>query len=148
MATLNPGIITACPTLNAGAIKEIIDTDLTDPRIHAFINMAYHITRPLTNQLGDCGGGDAQCDIMKLLAAHFMTAYERQVKSEGIGSGEWRVTYLGQDGKGLEASLYGQQALAMDCSGYLSRVGQKRAFIQVISYEDLEEQTPSAAFLE
>jgi hypothetical protein len=147
MATLNSGAITACPTLNADAVKEIIDTDLTDPRINAFINMAYHITRPLTNQLDDCGGGDAQCDIMKLLAAHFMTMYERQTKSESVG-GEWSVTYLGKEGMGLEASLYGQQALAMDCSGFLKRAGMKRTFMQVVSYEDLEEQEPTAEYLE
>ena len=147
MATLNSGAIASCPTLNADAVKEIIDTDLTDARINNFINMAYHITRLLTGELDDCGGGDAQCDIMKLVAAHFMTAYERQTKSESVG-GEWSVTYLGKDGIGLEASLYGQQALAMDCSGFLKRAGMKRAFMQVVSYEDLEEQEPTAKYLE
>ena len=138
MADLNSGVTAACPDLDADAVKEIIDTDLTDPRIHNFINMAYFVTIPLSGNLGECGGGDALCEVMLLLAAHFLTVYERQVKSTSIG-GEYSVTYLGIVGEGLRASLYGQQAIAMDCSGWLAKRGLKRATFQTVDYETLDD---------
>jgi len=135
MATLNSGV---CASVTPDAVKEIIDSDLADARINAFINLAYFATVPLTNLLDDCGGADALCEIQLWLAAHFLTVYERQTKSESVG-GEWSVTYLGQDGLGLEASLYGQQALALDCSGELAKYGLKRATFQTVDYETIED---------
>jgi hypothetical protein len=138
MATLDSNLTTLCPSLDADAVKEIIDTDLTDARINAFLNMAYYLSRPISNNLGECGGGSAECEIIKLLAAHFITILERQVKSESI-AGEWSVTYLGKEGMGLEASLYGQQAVAMDCSGELAKASLKNASFSVTSYRDIDE---------
>lgn len=138
MATLNSNLTALCADLDADAVGEIIDTDLTDAQINAFLNMAYYLSRPVSNQLDGCGGSDAECEIIKLLAAHLITIRERQVKRESIG-GEWTVEYFGQVGLGLEASLYGQQALAMDCSGELAKAGMKRASITVRSYRDLED---------
>lgn len=135
MATLNSGV---CSSVDADAVKEIIDTDLTDARINAFINLAYFATIPLANLLDDCGGADALCGIQLLLAAHFLTAYQRQLKSKSIG-GEFSVSYLGKDGLGFEASLYGQQALALDCSGTLAKAGLMRATFQVVDYETIED---------
>jgi len=116
-------------------VKEIIDTDLSDAVINNFINMAYVRTIALDGELGNCGGDAALLEIQKLLAAHFLTMYERQPKSEKIA--EASVTWMGQDGEGLKASLYGQQALALDCSGILARAGLKRATFQVWSYKDI-----------
>lgn len=135
MATLNANV---CASVTPDAVKEIINSDLTDARINAFINLAYYATIPLADKLDDCGSADALCEIQLWLAAHFLTVYERQTKSESVG-GEWSVTYLGQDGMGLEASLYGQQALALDCSGTLAKAGLKRAVMQVVDYETIED---------
>lgn len=140
MATLNANV---CASVTPDAVKEIIDTDLSDSRINAFINFAYYATIPLANKLDDCGGAGALCEIQLLLAAHFLTIYQRQTKSENV-AGEWSVTYLGKDGLGLESSLYGQQAIAMDCSGELAKYGLKRATFQVVDYEtlaDLSDET-------
>lgn len=142
MATLNSNACT-----DADEVRDIIDTDLEDSQINAFINMAYFLTRVIAGKLTDCGGSDAECEIQKLLAAHFITIRERQTKNESIG-GEWSVGYMGQDGLGLDASLYGQQAQAMDCSGELARAGLKRPRLEVISYEDLEEQEPPDSYLD
>jgi len=135
MATLNANV---CTGVTPYAVKEIIDSNLSNARINAFINLAYYATIPLANKLDDCGGANALCEIQLWLAAHFLTVYERQTKSESVG-GEWSVTYLGQDGKGFEASLYGQQALALDCSGMLAKAGLKRAVMQVVDYETIED---------
>jgi len=130
MATVN-----ASAVIDADDVKEIIDTDLTDARINNFINMAYVRTIQIDGKLGNCGGDATLAEIQKLLAAHFLTMYERQTKSEKVG--EASVTFMGQDGEGLKASLYGQQALALDCSGILARAGLKRATFQVWSYNDI-----------
>lgn len=145
MATLNPALVTLCPTLNADAVREIIDTDLTDAQINAMLNAAYYISRPISGLLTSCGGGDAECSIILWLAAHFVTIRERMVKSESI-AGEWSVSYMGTDGLGLNASLYGQQALAMDCSGELAKAGLKGVSLQVFGYEDLQESPPDPSW--
>lgn len=137
MADLNAGVTTACSDLGADLVKEIVDTDLTDARINNFINFAYFITKPLADELDDCGGSDALCAIMQMLAAHFLTMYERSTVSENI-AGEWSVRYAIKEGLGLESSLYGQNAIALDCSGILASAGLKRAWIEVISYEQIE----------
>lgn len=138
MATIVSGMATLCPLVSADVIKEIIDTDLTDAQVNHMINLAYYAALPLTGKLGGCGGGDAQCEIIVVLAAHFITMRERQAKSESI-AGEWSITYLGKEGLGLEASLYGQQAIAMDCSGTLAKAGLKGVLFKVADYETLEE---------
>lgn len=147
MADLDSGLTSACPDVDADAVKEIIDTDLTDARINRFLNTAYYIAKPIVSSLGDCGGSSMFCEIVVWLAAHLMTCFERQTKSESV-AGEWSVSYLGKEGMGLEASLYGQQVLTMDCSGMLAKASLKRATIDVISYEDLEETTPSSEYLD
>ena len=119
-------------------VKEIKDTDLEDSRVANFVNMAYLVTLPLVDNLGACGGDEALKQIQLLLAAHFLTLYDREVKSQSIG-GEWSVTYAMTDGEGLNASLYGQQAQVLDCSGTLAKraAGMKAASFKVTSYRQL-----------
>ena len=94
MATLNSNISAICPSLSARAVKEIIDTALSDSRVNNFINFAYWTVLPLVGHLAACGGDSALCDIMLLLSAHYLTAFERQVKSQSV-AGEWSVAFLG-----------------------------------------------------
>lgn len=137
MATLDTDLVALCSDLDATALKEIIDTDLTDAQLNNFLNAAYYAALPLSGNLGECGGSEMHCILIKFLAAHFLTVYEGQAKSESVG-GEWSITYRGSDGLGLESSLYGQAALSLDCSGKLAKLGMKQATIAVISYEDFE----------
>lgn len=137
MAALEAGVVAACPTLDASSVKEIIDTAKTDAEINNFINMAYFVSLPLSGALGACGGASALCQVRQVLAAHFLTMWERQVKSQSV-AGEWSVTFLGRDGLGLDASLYGQQAKILDCSGLLAKTGMKQVLLQTASYKLLE----------
>ncbi len=138
MATLNAALVTLCPTLDADALREIIDSALTDGRINNFLNFAYWTSLPLVGNLAACGGDSALCDIILLLAAHYLTMFERQAKSESV-AGEWTIAYLGKDGFGLDSSLYGQNAKAMDCSGLLAKAGFKVASFSVVSYYDIQD---------
>jgi len=137
MADLLTGVTTLCATLDADAVREIIETDLTDAQINAFINIAYNVARVISGELGSCGGSAMECDIIKLLAAHFITLREGSPKSESV-AGEWSISYRGQDGLGLNASLYGQNALSLDCSGKLAKLGMKRATMKEVGYYDFK----------
>jgi len=137
MADLLSGVTTTCPSLDADSVREIIETDLTDAQINAFVNIAYNVTRLISGSLGSCGGSSMECTIMELLAAHFITLREGSAKSESVG-GEWSITYRGSDGLGLDASLYGQNAKAIDCSGKLAKLGLKKAQLKSIGYYDFE----------
>jgi len=135
MADLLSAVTDVCSSLDADSIRELIDTDLTDGQINHAINIAYNITRLVSGKLGSCGGSSMECTLMELLAAHFITLREGSPKSESIG-GEYSITYRGSDGLGLSASLYGQNALAVDCSGKLAKLGLKRAQFKSIGYYD------------
>lgn len=117
-------------------VKEIVDTDLTDPRIANFCNMAYLATLPLVGNLGECGGTDALKQIQLLLAAHFLKLAEPVVSNESI-AGEYSVSYAIKTGANYDATPYGQQARVLDCSGLLARAGRKRASFRVTSYYQL-----------
>ena len=137
MVALNANLVVLCPAVDAALVKEIIDTDLSDARVNNFINMAYYITIPLQGALDACGGADAVCQILQLLAAHFLTLYERTTKSENV-AGEWSVSYMAKEGIALEASLYGQQAIALDCSGKLKSAGLRVARFRILTYYDFD----------
>lgn len=143
MADLDADLVTLCPSTDADTVRDLIDTDLTDAQINFFLNMAYRMSLQLSGELDECGGTDMQCDIIAVLAAHLIATMpnDGSVKSESV-AGEWSVTYRGQDGKGLEASLYGQQALLMDCSGILSQLGLRGASFTVGTYERIEDLNP------
>jgi len=139
VASLDSGLTGSFPNLDADAVKEIVDTDLTDAQVNAFLNMAYYRTRPLNGKLSDCGGSSAEEAITKMLAAHFVKVNEGSVADEWVGR-EWRVKYRGMDdGEGLRATIYGQQAIAMDCSGKLASSGLKKAGIYVVDTDRAEE---------
>jgi hypothetical protein len=138
MATLDPDLVALCPDVDAAAVKEIFDTDMTDAQLNNFINAAYYMTLPLSGKLGECGGTSMQCELIKWLAAHLASSYEVQTKSESV-AGEWSFTRFGKDGLGLDSSLYGQNVLRMDCSGTLAKLGLKRAQFRVISYYESAE---------
>jgi len=144
MATLDAGLVALCPDTDADAVREILDTSLTDAQINAFLNTAYRITRPLHGHLAECGGVNAECDIIKYLAAHFIQALSDggAVKSESI-AGEWSVTYRGTDGMGLNSTMYGQTVLLMDCSGELAKLGKRKISIYVVDQKRLEDIDPS-----
>ena len=64
------------------------------------------------------------------LSAHFATSWVKQLKSEEFGDS--KDEYLGVVGMGLKSSVYGQNALDLDCSGTLSMLGKVKATIDVL----------------
>jgi len=144
MAARNSNLASRFPGLTADALKEIVETDLEDTELNNYLNMAYHATRKLAGKLGECGGKGGEELIVKVLAAHFLTMTEQQPKR--VRSGDWSATYRGEDGMGLEASSYGQQAIALDCSGELAEqaTGLRVAKLRAVTYYDMQEEDNTA----
>jgi len=77
-------------------------------------------------------------EIQVQLAAHFISiGREPQVKNESFG-GEASATFRGTTGQGLQATLYGQAAIDLDCSGTLAKSGLKKASFRVWDHMDID----------
>jgi hypothetical protein len=101
---------------NATDVKVIIDTELSDSIVEAFIDDANLL---VTNVLGSSSlSSDTLKSIEKWLTAHFLaSARERQPQEEQVKDA--KTKYTGMYKTGLESTSYGQQALALDSSGLL-----------------------------
>lgn len=143
MAVLDSDLESRFPSLDADALKEITETDLTDDALNNFLNIAFYMTRPLAGELGACGGINAEEMIVKFMAAHLLTAFEQQPVYESVN--EWSARYRGADGEGIKSSTYGQQALAIDCSGILAgkAMGLRDATLRTITYYDINDENES-----
>lgn len=110
-------------------VKLIIDTSLTDAQITVFLAMA---TTLVTDKLADktCLSDDAKDQIETLLAAHFLSMRDQRVASEKVGDASF--TYQGQTGMFLKSTFYGQQAIALDCSGTLEGLGKVKMEWEVV----------------
>jgi len=121
MADLNPDA-----RVVAHEVEEIVDTDLEEGSINAHINFAHTLTDRVTGlsatELGQ---------IELLLAAHFVSIQQPQLKSESVG-GSFSASYqVGPLDEGLKATVYGQQAIALDDSGTLANLGKHKALLKV-----------------
>lgn len=115
MATIDPNARTDAPS-----VKEIIETNLTDETVIAFVNTAH---RQVEDVLGSAGLSVATLtEIEKYLAAHFLTLKDPRAESEGYG-GDYKIKVQGETGMGLEATFYGQMAISLDTSGLLASAG-------------------------
>jgi len=122
-------------------VKEILDTDLTDAAIEAFITAA-NLT--VTKYLEDEDLSDAQLkEIERWYTAHLIACTrQREVQKENVGQAS--VTYGGRTDLGLDATMYGQQVKLLDTSGILSNieknVGLKAVVVHAVtSFDDDEE---------
>jgi len=108
----------------ASEVKNIIETDLSDTVIDVYISSASEV---VTNVLGsDTTLSDTlKKNIEMWLTAHLIASTrEQQIQKAGAGGAS--VTYQGVTGKGLEATLYGQQVLAMDTTGKMAATMMKQ----------------------
>jgi len=139
LASLDDNLQTLFPNLTPEDVRDIVDTDLEDPTINAFLNMAYYRTRPLHGNLTNCGGESMEEQIIAMLAAHFVKVNEGDPYDEWVGT-EWRVRYRGtRDGEGFRSTVYGQQAIAMDCSGKLASAGLRQVDLFMVDTDRAEE---------
>lgn len=112
-------------------VQEIIDTELTDPRITAFITSANQV---VTNLLSNDHESDTLKEIERWLAAHYIAAtIERQAIHEKAGPAEQRFADV--FGKRLESTTYGQTAAGLDTTGKLASLGLRKISFKAVSEE-------------
>lgn len=117
--------------VDADAVKEIFDTDLTDAQMNAFINTANNL---VTEELGNAGlSADRLTEIEKYLSAHFAALRDPRFAQEAIG--DYRYQVQGKTEIGLDSTYYGQQAKLLDSSGILSTLNMTRrqAVLEVLA---------------
>lgn len=131
--------INANALITQSDVREIIDTDLSDAELAAYINTAYAMTIPIGSGLSEYGGDTTKAEIQKYIAAHLATLQEPIVRSERIA--EVSVEYLRQTGanlaSGLASTPFGQTALALDRSGTLAQAGLKSASFRTWAHSDM-----------
>jgi len=120
-------------------VREIITTDLTDPQIQVWIDVA----NALVTANVTCGLSEATMEeIERQLTAHLISllptsgAGSLPVKRERLGEAE--VTYVTSAfaGGGLKSTIYGQAALALDSCGGLGKMGKKAISLTAITSFD------------
>lgn len=113
-------------------VEEIITTSLN---IDPFIKTANQI---ITNHLTGKGLSSDTLILVELwLSAHLVACADPQLKEETIGDAK-ETKNVGPLGKGLEASVYGQQVKLLDTTGTLAAMGKKLAGFDVIASDSDE----------
>ncbi len=121
------------PRVTDVEVKQIIEVNpslipTTDP----FILTATTLVDELLLTLGYSDPMLKQIELY--LSAHFTAMKQRQLDSEDFGDSE--NSYIGEVGKGLDFTQYGQQAKILDFEGGLADAGKPKAQLQVFSVLD------------
>jgi hypothetical protein len=112
--------------VTAAQVMEIISTSQSTAVVNAFINSAHAVVE--ANLAGDLD--ETLLEQIELwMAAHFLATKDQ--RKSAVKVGDLSVTYQGQTGMGLKATLYGQQAMSMDTTGKLASLDTKRAVISM-----------------
>lgn len=106
--------------VTAVEVQNIIETDLSTGDIDAYISAATTIVdATVVGSLGDA----LLKEIERWLAAHYIASTREQMVKKAEG-GPASATFFGKDGLGLNGTPYGQQAIALDPTGKLSRLNK------------------------
>lgn len=116
--------------VTANDVRAILnETELSDAIIETYISSA----NVLVDQVLSYTSLSANVlrEIERWLTAHMIVlSRERLTREEGAGGA--KVVYMGVDGKGLEATPYGQMVLELDTTGKLAALASKHAWIKTI----------------
>lgn len=103
-------------------LKEIIDTQLTDDEITAFIGAAHD----LVEELLEGKLPEARLEqVEKFLTAHFIAVTRERMETQHK-VGEVSVTFGQALGAGLQGSTYGQTVLLLDTTKTLATAEKKK----------------------
>jgi hypothetical protein len=115
------------PTL--GQLKGIFPSQLTDPVLQMFLDTAIELVeeRFAKAQIGD----DRKEKITLFIAAHLAHSAAPRVESERVG--DYSYSVQGKTGMDLSATYYGQNALLLDTSGTLKKLGKTVATFDIMT---------------
>lgn len=103
-------------------VKEIIDTSLTDAQITAFITAANALVSESVTSTAI--GTDQKKEIERWVTAHLIASTREQQLIEAK-AGSASAKFQGQTGMMFKSTFYGQNALLLDSSNALARLGGK-----------------------
>ena len=115
----------------APKVKEILETELPDENIEAYISIA----TSMVDDVAAVGGvSDTRLSEMeRWLTAHLITVTkERRPVEEEIGN-DTAVKFASIFGPGLQATEYGQMTSQLDPTGTLAAYGKKKIDITAIT---------------
>ena len=117
--------------VTAAEVKLIIETDLPDATVDAFIDSA---TKLVDQYIADatCHGTDSLKQVELWLSAHLLSIRDKALSSEKLGDAQDTQRAPGVLLKGLDSSFWGQMARAFDCSGTLADSGKRG--VQVVTF--------------
>jgi len=122
-------------------VKEILDTNLTDPEIESYITIANLM---VNSNLSSSGLSDSVLtEIEKWLTAHLIkSTKERQAQEVEIGDAREKYGSFGRYGsigEGLATTSYGQMVTLLDTTGTLKNTGKQIVSIKAVpQFEDSE----------
>ena len=115
-------------TLN---LKKIFETDLDDDTLQLFIDDANAL---VNERLAGKGiSEELLTRIERYVAAHMASTRDPRALDEEVGDAKTRIEgrVRAFDAVGLYGTFYGQQAISLDPTGELSRVGRRTATLNV-----------------
>jgi len=108
-------------------------TALSDTDIQAAITLANVLVDERVK--GESGLNDTLLkEIERLLAAHFATVNEERGGLSQESKGDSSESYRGTAGTSIRSTRYGQQAIMLDPSGTLAKLGGRVARIKAIDF--------------
>lgn len=105
------------PRTNKSDVKDIVDTELNDSSIDAWIEMANDLADDIS--VNGSINTNRLTRIEKLLSAHFIRLQEPGVETESVKDASFDFT--GDFGMDLNMTRYGQAAKRLDTTGTLSQ---------------------------
>lgn len=111
-------------------LKAVFPSQLADATLQFFLDTATELAGDVLKNSGL--SSDRKDKITIFLAAHMAHSTAPRAEMEMIGS-EYKYSVQGKTGMDLKATFYGQNALALDTSGSLQRLGSKIAGITTLN---------------
>lgn len=110
-------------------LREIWETPQDDLQLKAWLEMAVELVE---ERLATAGLSPVRMKFIALnLAAHFGSAITPSTSRERVGR-EYEMERTGKFGELLKSTVYGQNVLTLDTSGYMASTGQKRLSVRLV----------------
>lgn len=115
-------------------VLSIMDNDLTEGSIEPYVISAnVFVTQHLGGKLSD----DVLKEVERWIAAHMVaTTKDRQIKETGADNAY--IKYTGYWSEGLNATSYGQMAIALDSTGTLALLAKGKKGVYTYAVEHPE----------
>lgn len=116
-------------TVTVEELKKIIETDLPDADLQAYIDTASIFVNEV---LGSTSISELlKTQIAKWFAAHLLASTrEQQLLEASAGSASAKFQAVVSDGIG--STMYGQQVLALDTTGTFAKLGKRKMTLRAI----------------